>query len=79
MADGDRFSARLRGIVAVAAAISALLGISGLIGWLFGIERLLSLTGDTPALMPLTSATLIIAGAALWRAPDRPAPPTARA
>ena len=73
MADGDRFSARLRGIVAAAAAISALSGSSGLIGWLFGIERLLSLTGDTPALVPLTSATLIIAGAALWRAPDRPA------
>ena len=54
------------------AAIAIASGATGLAGWLFGIRQLMSLTAETPALMPVSALGIIVAGLALWTSASRP-------
>lgn len=60
---------RLKQTIAMSAAVAMACGISGVVGWVFGVRRLLSLTEETPALMPLGALGLLTAGASLALAP----------
>jgi hypothetical protein len=58
-------SRRLKHGVQAAAFIGVAIGISGVVGWAFGIRQLLSITDDAPALMPMSALALMVAGASL--------------
>lgn len=59
---------RLARSCAVAAVVAVLCGLTGVAGWVFGIRRLLSVTDDAPALMPLSALGLLVGGAAFGSA-----------
>ena len=63
------FAERRKPAIAVCAAIAIACGLSGVAGWVFGVRRLLSLTEQTPALMPLGALGLLSAGTSLAAAP----------
>ncbi|HEY3161795.1 MAG TPA: HAMP domain-containing sensor histidine kinase [Vicinamibacterales bacterium] len=60
----------LRIAIGIAAAIAIVAGASGLVGWFFGIRRLLAIASDAPALMPMSAIALVTAGLALAYAPS---------
>ena len=68
----DRSSERLRTIVVASSAVAIVCGLTGAVGWAFGIRPLMSITEGAPALMPLSAVGLLMAGAALMCAPWRP-------
>lgn len=53
------------------ALIAIVCGLSGIVGWLFGVRRLLSITEGSPALMPIGAFALVFAGASLAAGADR--------
>jgi signal transduction histidine kinase len=59
---------RLARTCAVASVLAMLCGLAGVVGWGFGITRLLSVARDAPALMPMSALGLFVAGAAFGAA-----------
>jgi signal transduction histidine kinase len=64
-------ASRLNRWMGTMALIAIVSGLSGIIGWLFGIRRLLSITEESPALMPIGAFALVFAGASLAAGPRR--------
>ncbi len=56
---------RLRWWIQTMALVAIVCGMSGIVGWVFGIPRLLSITETAPALMPIGAFALVCTGASL--------------
>jgi PAS domain S-box-containing protein len=54
-------------------AITLVLGVAGLVGWIFDVPQLRHITTDLPAIRPLSALCIALLGGALWFCESRPA------